>query len=85
VEAANDENLTVAAALFDSDGNYVTGTQKTAQMQLDDATLGQVERTGFYVEIDLNAKPGSYVLRTVARDSNDGHISAENTNINIPN
>lgn len=82
---ANDENLTVAVALFDSNGNYVTGTQKTAQMQLDDATLAQMERTGFYIEIDLNAKPGNYVLRTVARDSNDGHISAENTNITIPN
>lgn len=80
----NQENLTVVAALFDSDGNYVTGTQKVDQMNLDDTTLAQLEKTGFYIELDLSAKPGNYVLRMVACDSNDGHISAENANVTIP-
>jgi VWFA-related protein len=83
--ATNQENLTIAAALFDSNGNYVTGTEKVDQMNLDDTTLAQIQKTGFYTEIDLSAKPGGYVLRMVARDSNDGHISAENANVTVPN
>lgn len=84
-DTTNQENLTVAAALFDSDGNYVTGTQKIDRMDLDDTTLAQLEKAGFYIEVDLRAKPGKYVVRMVARDSNDGHISAENANVTIPN
>ncbi len=85
VDAKNDEQVVLSAALFDTNGNYVTGVQKSADMGLDDATLAQLEKTGFYVEMDLDVKPGNYVLRTVARDSNDRHISAQNANIDVPN
>jgi VWFA-related protein len=83
--AKNDENLIVTAVLFDKDGNYVEGSQQTANMDLDDAAFSQMQKSGFFVEVDLNVKPGDYVLRTVVRDSNDGHISAESTNISVPN
>ena len=85
VGVKNNEELTVSATLFDENGNYVTGMQKTAQMDLDDATLAQLEKTGFYVELNLDVKPGNYVLRAVARDSNDGHITAQNVSIRVPN
>ena len=85
IDTKNNEELTVSATLFDENGNYVTGMQKSAQMGLDDAMLAQLEKTGFYVEVDLDVRPGHYVLRTVARDSNDGHISAQDANISIPN
>lgn len=85
VGVKNNEELTVSATLFDENGNYVTGMQKTAQMDLDDATLAQLEKTGFYVELHLDVKPGNYVLRTVARDSNDGHIAAQNASISVRN
>ena len=85
VDAKNSEQLTVSATLFDENGNYVTGMQKTAQMDLDAATLAQLRTTGFYVQVDLDVKPGDYVLRMVARDSSDGHISAQNTNVTVPN
>jgi hypothetical protein len=85
VGAKSSEELTVSATLFDENGNYVTGMQKAAQMGLDDATLAQLEKTGFYVQVDLDAKPGDYVLRMVARDSNDGDISSQDANISVPN
>lgn len=82
----NQENLTVAAALFDANGNYVDGQQKTVDMNLKDATLDELSKTGVYVELDFPAvKPGSYTLRTVARDSNDRHLSAANTQLTAPN
>ncbi|HKQ88453.1 MAG TPA: VWA domain-containing protein, partial [Candidatus Acidoferrales bacterium] len=85
VDTKNNEESTVSATLFDENGNYVAGMQKAAQMGLDDATLAQLEKTGFYVELNLDVKPGNYVLRMVARDSNDAHISAQNANISVPN
>ena len=84
-DAKNNEELVITAALFDQNGNYVVGTQKTATMGLDDTTLSQLEKTGFYVELDLAVKPGTYTLHTVARDSNDGRISAETASISVPN
>jgi VWFA-related protein len=81
----NHEDITVAAALFDQNGNYVAGTEKVDQMNLDDTTLTRLDKSGFYMELDFDVKPGDYVVRLVARDSNDGHISAENAAITVPN
>jgi VWFA-related protein len=82
---ANQEELTISAALFDNNGNYVAGTQKVDQMNLSDATLAQLSKSGFYIEMGFEVKPGDYVVRLVARDSNDGHISAEDATITVPN
>ncbi len=81
----NHENLMVEVALFDTNGNFTGGQQKTVDMNLQDSTLAELAKTGVYVELNLDVKPGRYVLRTVARDSNDGHISAENSNVTVPN
>jgi VWFA-related protein len=80
----NQDNLTVAVALFDNDGNYLQGTWKSDQMDLKDATLAELNKTGFDLEIDFDVKPGDYVVRMVARDSNAQHISAENASVTVP-
>jgi VWFA-related protein len=82
---ANAEDVTVAAALFDRDGNYVAGTQKDDQMNLSDATLEQLNKSGFYLELDFDVEPGDYEVRLVARDTNDGHIAAENAAVSVKN
>jgi VWFA-related protein len=85
VNGISQENLTLAAAVFDNDGNYVAGTQKVDQMNLTDATLARLNESGFFLDMDFDVKPGDYTVRLVVRDSNDGHISAENASISVPN
>jgi VWFA-related protein len=80
----NQEGLTLVAALFDSNGNYVDGTQKVLNFNFKDATLAEFSKTGASSEIDLDVKPGLYFLRLVVRDSNDEHISAQNATVDVP-
>ncbi len=80
----NQEGLTLVAAIFDRNGNYIDGTQKVLNFNLKDATLAQFSKTGASSELDLNVKPGVYFLRFVARDTNDSHMSAENVTVDVP-
>jgi VWFA-related protein len=80
----NDENLTIVTALFDRDGNIVTGIEKTVEMRLLDATLARLSRTGLIVKASFDIKPGDYVVRLVVRDSNAAQLSTENGAVEIP-
>jgi VWFA-related protein len=80
----NQDGLTIVAALFDSNGNYVDGTQKTLNFNLKDETLAQFSKTGASSELNLDVKPGVYFLRFVARDTNDNHVSAQNATVDVP-
>ncbi|HTZ75077.1 MAG TPA: VWA domain-containing protein [Candidatus Aquilonibacter sp.] len=81
----NQESLTIVVALFDSNGNFIDGTQKILNFNLKDDTLAKFSKTGASSEMNLNVKPGAYFLRFVARDSNDNHMSAENATVDVPN
>jgi hypothetical protein len=80
----NEDNLTVVASLFDSDGNYVDGTQKNIDLKLSDGTLKQWSRTGATTELKFDVKPGSYMVRMVVRDANAAALSAENGTVQVP-
>jgi VWFA-related protein len=80
----NDNDLTVVAALFDRNGNYVTGTQKVIEMKLRDETLAKLSQTGVTVRTNFNVKPGDYVVRLVVRDSNAALLAAESGSVEIP-
>jgi hypothetical protein len=80
----NQNNLTIVAALFDRDGNIVTGIEKNVEMHLLDATLQRLSRTGLTVKTSFDVKPGDYVVRLVVRDSNAAQLSAENGVVEIP-
>ena len=84
-DGVNRESLTIVAGLFDSNGNFVDGTQKILNFNLKDDTFAQFSKTGASSELNLNVKPGVYFLRFVARDSNDNHMSAENATVDVPN
>jgi hypothetical protein len=79
----NHEELTMSVAVFDRNGNYVDGMWKSDQMDLKDSTLSELEKNGFFLEIDLDVKPGDYVVREVARDSNDMHISEQSAPVSV--
>ena len=80
----NQNDLTVVAALFDRNGNFITGTQRVVQMKLRDETLEKLSRTGVTVRTSFDVKPGDYVVRLVVRDSRNALLSAENGVVEIP-
>jgi VWFA-related protein len=80
----NQENLTIVTALFDRDGNIITGVEKTVEMHLLDGTLERLSRTGVTVKTSFDVKPGDYLVRIVVRDSNAAQLSAENGAVEIP-
>lgn len=80
----NDNDLTVVAAVFDRNGNFVTGTQKVIEMKLRDATLAKLSRSGVTVRTNFDVKPGDYIVRLVVRDANASQLGAESGTVEIP-
>ena len=83
-EGRNENNLTLVAALFDRNGNFITGSTKTVEMKFRDETLAKLERTGMNIRTNFDVKPGSYVVRLVARDSEAAMLTAANGMVEIP-
>jgi VWFA-related protein len=83
-EGRNENNLTLVAALFDRNGNFITGTTKTVEMKFRDETLAKLEHTGMNIRTNFDVKPGSYVVRLVARDSEAAMLTAANGIVEIP-
>ena len=83
-DGRNQNDLTVVAALFDRNGNFITGMQRVIQMNLRDETLAKLSRTGVTVRTNFDVKPGDYVVRLVVRDSKAAQLSAENGAVEIP-
>ena len=83
-EGRNYNNLTIVAAVFDRNGNYVTGNQKLLEMRLKDETIEQRARTGFTLRSTFDVKPGAYLIRLVVRDSEGQQMSAQNGAVDIP-
>lgn len=81
-EGRNNSSLTIAAGIFDRNGNFVVGNEKVLQMRLKDETLAKME-PGLSLKSNFDVKPGSYLVRLVVRDT-QGQIAAENGAIQIP-
>jgi hypothetical protein len=79
----NNDNLTIVAVLFDTNGNYITGVQKTLEMRLLDATLQKLSGP-VTLKSDFNVKPGTYVVRLVVRDAQGQMMAAQNGVVDIP-
>ncbi len=79
----NNNDLTVVSAIFDSNGNFVSGTQKVLQLHLKDETLEGRLGSGLVLKSDFDLKPGSYVVRLVVRGE-DGQMAAQNSAVEIP-
>lgn len=84
IDGRNHNDLTVVAALFDRDGNFITGTQKVIEMKLRDETLARLSQTGVTVRTNFDVKPGGYVVRLVVRDGNAAQLAAESGAVEIP-
>jgi len=80
----NNDNLTILSGVFDRNGNYIQGTQKTVEMRLQDATMEKVLNSGITVRTNFDVAPGSYVIRLVVRDSEGQSMAARNGVVEIP-
>jgi VWFA-related protein len=80
----NRDDLTVVSGLFDRNGNLVIGDSKTVQMRLNDQTLETRLKSGITVKSSFDVKPGSYMIRTVVRDSEGQLMAAANGTVDIP-
>jgi hypothetical protein len=79
----NCNELTIVAALFDRNGNYVVGNQKRLDMKLKDETLAKRLDNGLTVRSSFDVKPGAYMVRLVVRDAEGQLMSASNGALDI--
>jgi VWFA-related protein len=84
LDGRNNNDLTIVAALFDRNGNFVTAREKVLEMRLRDTTLERLSHTGVTVKTSFDVKPGAYLVRLVVRDSQASQLSAENGVVEIP-
>jgi hypothetical protein len=80
----NLDNLTVVTGLFDNDGNYISGVQKTVEMRLLDDTLEKRVGSGIAVKSSFAVHTGKYVVRLVIRDSEGQLMSEQSSLVEIP-
>jgi len=83
-EGRNLGSLTVVAALFDRNGNFICGNQENVGLRLKDTTLEKLNHTGMTLKMGFDVKPGGYIVRLVVRDSKASLLSARNGVIEIP-
>jgi VWFA-related protein len=83
-EGRNRDELSVATAIFDENGKFVTGGEKVVEMRLLDTTFERLSRTGFTLKSSFDIKPGTYLVRLVVRDAEGAQMAARNGAVNIP-
>lgn len=80
----NQNDLTVVTAVFDRNGNFLQANEKLLQMRWKDETLQSKLASGITLRTSFDVKPGRYLVRVVARDSEQQLMSAENGAVEIP-
>ena len=82
-DGRNNDDVTVVSAIFDRNGNFISGTQKVVQMHLKDETLESRVNSGVTLKSSFDVKPGRYIVRLVVRDA-DGQLAAQSSAVEIP-
>jgi VWFA-related protein len=83
-DGRNFDDLTVVAALFDRNGNFISAKEETLEMRLKDATLEKLNHSGVTLKSNFDVKPGGYLVRLVVRDSKASQLAARNGVVEIP-
>jgi hypothetical protein len=80
----NRNDLTIIAALFDTNGNFLQGTEKLLQLRLRDETVAALDqKPPVVIGTDFDVKPGAYLVRLVVRDAEGQQITAENAAVQV--
>jgi VWFA-related protein len=83
-DGRNSDDLTIVAALFDRNGNFIRADQNTLEMHLKDATLEKLHSSGVTVKSSFDVKPGGYMVRLVVRDAKASQLASRNGVVDIP-
>ena len=83
-DGRNRDDVTLATAIFDENGNFITGGEKIVEMRLMDGTLERLGQRGINVKSSFDVKPGSYLVRLVVRDAEGEQMAARNGAVVIP-
>lgn len=84
VDGRNQDTLTITTGIFDQNGRMLSGLQRVLDLQLKDATLERANRTGLNVKLSFDVQPGSFMVRTVVRDSQGARMGATTRGVVIP-
>jgi len=84
VDGRNLDVLTIVSAVFDRNGNFMTGMQKTVDLKLKDETLVKLTSPAassgsprtLSLKSNFSVAPGTYMVRLVVRDSEGQLMSA---------
>lgn len=82
-DGRNNDVLTCVSAVFNRNGNFLQGMEKTVTMHWKDETLDRKLSPGITLKSSFDVKPGSYLVRLVVRDSEGQLMSAENGTVEI--
>ena len=83
-DGRSNDTLTIATAIFDQNGNFVTGGEKVLDMKLKDNTYERLSHSGMNIKSTFDVKPGTYMVRLVVRDSEGAQMAARNGAVVIP-
>jgi VWFA-related protein len=83
-DGRSNDALTIVTAIFDENGNFVTGGEKILTLRLLDNTYERLSRSGLTVKSSFDVKPGSYLVRLVVRDGEGAEMAARNGSLVIP-
>jgi len=79
----NFERLIIVTALFDENGQFLTGAEGVMDLALKDATRAEISGRGIDAVLSLAAPPGIYRLRDVVEETGRGHLSASSKTVEI--
>ena len=83
-DGRNVDNLTIATAIFDENGNFISGGEKIVEMKLLEPTYERLNKSGLALKSSFDVKPGKYLVRLVIRDSEGSQMAARNGAVVIP-
>jgi len=83
-EDRNCNVLTTAVAIFDDNGNYVMGGEKSLQLRLTAPTYEKFLTAGVPMHAEYTVKPGKYLVRQLVREDEGGRISVRGGMVEAP-
>jgi VWFA-related protein len=84
LDGRNNNNITIATAIFNENGQFVTGEMKEMALRLKDATFEHLNQSGFTIKVGFDVKPGTYIVRTVVRGAEGPQLTARNGTAVVP-
>jgi VWFA-related protein len=80
----NQNTVTFVFVIFDRSGDYVTGQQRQAKVNLPDDSLSHLLTAGMDIKVTFQLKPGTYTVREVVTDAEDHLMTTFSCEVQVP-